>query len=361
MTTNKIYNFGAGPACLPQEVLNQIKADIPDWYDGMSVMELSHRLPVFMELTQTIEADLRQLLEIPNDFAVLFMHGGARTQFAAVPLNLLQGAKTADYLVTGIWSSLAYDEAKKYTNAHCVASGESNQFTQIPQSEEWVFTETSPYLHYTDNETIQGVEFHHVPKCEGKWLVSDMTSNILTKPISFENYGAIYASAQKNLGIAGITVVIVRKELLGKTHAFTPSMLDYTVYEKSHSLYNTPPMFCWYVLGLMLKWTKTLGSCEDIASTCREKANLIYDVIDNSGFYTSPIYKAHRSRMNIPFCLPTEELEQLFLQKANEHGLKQLKGHKLVGGCRASIYNAMPVEGVIALRDFMKSFENTYG
>ncbi len=361
MTTNKIYNFGAGPACLPVPVLNQIREDIPDWYEGMSVMELSHRLPVFMDLTKQIEVELRQLLQIPDEFAVLFMHGGARTQFAAIPLNLLGDNRAADYLVTGIWSSLAYEEAKKYGVPHCVASGENNQFTQIPLREEWMFTPGAPYLHYTDNETIQGVEFPEPPAYEGKWLVSDMTSNILTKAINYDRFGAIYASAQKNLGIAGITLVIVRKELLGKAHPFTPSMLDYKTYQESNSLYNTPPMFCWYVLGLMVKWAKSQGDCATLAAKCQQKANLIYDVIDRSDFYTSPVFKDHRSRINIPFSLPNEGLEALFLKEANEQNLKQLKGHKLVGGCRASIYNAMPLEGVHVLRDFMLAFEKRYG
>ncbi len=361
MKTSNVYNFGAGPACLPLEVLNQIKDDIPDWYEGISVMELSHRLPVFMDLTKQIEADFRSLLRIPDEFAVLFMHGGARSQFSAVPLNLLHNAKTADYLVTGVWSELAYKEAKKYCSPHCVATGENNQFTQIPLTEEWSFSQEGAYLHYTDNETIQGLEFINPPSIDGKWLVSDMTSNILTKPINFDLYGAIYASAQKNLGIAGITVVIVRKELLGKAHPFTPSMLDYKIYQESDSLYNTPPMFCWYVLGLVLKWTKKLGNIEEIAKLCAKKSNIIYDVIDNSQFYTSPVFKEHRSRVNIPFSLPSSELETLFLKQANELGLKQLKGHKLVGGARASIYNAMPLEGVNALSDFMKSFEKTHG
>ncbi len=359
--TNSDFNFGAGPACLPQTVLNQIREDIPDWYDGMSVMEISHRLPVFMELTQTIEANFRKLLQIPDDFAVLFMHGGARSQFSAVPLNLLQKAKCADYLVTGMWSELAYKEAQKYCTPSLVASSANIHFTQIPQREEWLFNEESPYLHYTDNETIHGVEFHKPPICKGKWLVSDMTSNILTKPIDFSLYGLIYASAQKNLGISGITVVIVRKELLGFAHPFTPSMLDYNIYHQSQSLYNTPPMFCWYVLGLVVKWTQSLGDCESLAKLCSQKSSLVYNVIDNSDFYTNPVLKAHRSRVNIPFKLPTEELEALFIKEAHDIGLKQLKGHKAVGGCRASLYNAMPLEGAQALAEFMQAFEKKHG
>ncbi|MBS0290067.1 MAG: 3-phosphoserine/phosphohydroxythreonine transaminase [Proteobacteria bacterium] len=358
---NSVYNFGAGPACLAGEVLNQIKADIPDWYDGMSVMELSHRLPVFMDLTQMIEQDLRDLLQIPEDFAVLFMHGGARSQFSAVPLNLLNKASNADYLVTGTWSDLAYTEGKKYCQAHCVATSQGNQFTQIPLKEEWTFSEISPYVHYTDNETIHGVEFHEPPNCQGKWLASDMTSNILTKPIQFDNYGVIYASAQKNLGISGITVVIVRKELLGFAHPYTPSILNYEVYQQSQSLFNTPPMFCWYVLGLVLKWTKQQGNCQALAQKCLQKSAMLYEVIDSSDFYTNPVYKPHRSRINIPFRLPNEALETLFIKEANDLGLKQLKGHKALGGCRVSLYNAMPLQGVALLVEFMKAFEKKYG
>ncbi|MGD9591688.1 MAG: 3-phosphoserine/phosphohydroxythreonine transaminase, partial [Candidatus Berkiella sp.] len=268
---------------------------------------------------------------------------------------------TADYLITGVWSSLAHQEAKKYCAAHCVATGENNQFTQIPLKEEWSFTIDSPYLHYTDNETIQGLEFHTPPKCEGKWLISDMTSNILCKPIQFDSYGAIYASAQKNLGIAGITVVIVRKELIGKAHPFTPSTLDYQCYLDTDSMYNTPPVFCWYVLGLVLKWTKSQGTIEDISRLCDLKSRLLYEIIDGSDFYSSPVFKEHRSRVNIPFKLPSAQLESLFINQANEHGIKQIKGHKIVGGCRASLYNAMPLEGVKALSDFMKHFEKTHG
>ncbi|MBN9288725.1 MAG: phosphoserine transaminase [Gammaproteobacteria bacterium 39-13] len=357
-----IYNFGAGPACLPVDVLEQIRDDIPDWYEGMSIMEISHRLPVFMELTQSIEQDLRSLLTIPDEFAVLFMHGGARTQFSAVPLNLLNGSKVADYLVTGHWSDLAYQDAQRYCQPHLVASSKEEHYTKIPEEKEWNFSKQGAYLHYTDNETIHGVEFPHPPKVKDKWLISDMTSNILTKPIDFSSYGLIYASAQKNLGIAGITVVIVRKELLGKEHPFTPPTMSYAFCEKTQSMGNTSPVFCWYVLGLVLKWVKKQGNCETLANACKQKSTLIYDVIDNSNnFYISPVVKEYRSRVNVPFRLPSAELETLFLNEANAIGLKQLKGHKTVGGCRASLYNAMPLEGVEKLAEFMKEFEKTRG
>lgn len=356
----RVYNFGAGPACVPQEVLNQIVEDIPDWYDGMSVMEISHRLPVFQELTQNIEADLRTLLAIPDDFAVLFMPGGARTQYSIIPLNLLKEAKTADYLVSGHWSELAFQDAKKYCQPHLVSTGKNEGYVRIPDQEQWSYSKDGAYFHYVDNETIHGVEFPHPPKGHGKWLVSDMTSNILSKPIDFSSFGLIYASAQKNLGIAGITLIIVRKELLGGAHPFTPATLDYTVCEQAHAMYNTPPVFNWYVLGLIVKWALAQGGISRLAADCEHKAKLVYDVIDNSQFYINPVFKPHRSRINIPFRLQNAQLELLFLQEASEACLKQLSGHKAVGACRASLYNAMPLTGVQALVEFMQAFEKKY-
>ncbi|MGE3319130.1 MAG: 3-phosphoserine/phosphohydroxythreonine transaminase [Candidatus Berkiella sp.] len=357
---SSIYNFGAGPACLPEAVLNHIREDIPHWHDGMSIMEISHRLPEFMALTETIEANLRSLLAIPDDFAVLFMAGGARTQFSVIPMNLLNGANTADYIITGHWSNLASKDAAKYCQVHCVASTQSDGFTTVPQDSDLNFSENAPYVHYTDNETIQGVEFGHFPKTE-KWLVSDMTSNILTKTIDFSRIGLIYASAQKNLGIAGITVVIVRKSLLGKAHPFTPPTFDYTLCTENHSLMNTPPVFNWYVLGLVLEWVKQQGGLKTLQQEVEQKAKLLYKLIDSSDFYTNPVASNARSRINIPFRLPSEKLDSEFIAQADKAGLKQLKGHKVVGGCRASFYNAMPLSGVQALCDFMRDFEKTHG
>jgi phosphoserine aminotransferase len=360
MMIPNIYNFGAGPGCLPAEILSQIVKDIPDWYDGMSVMEVSHRLPVFVELTQEIERDFRQLLSIPEDFALLFMHGGARSQFAAVPLNLLHGIQNTNYLLTGHWSELAFEEAKKYCHPHIVASSKAENYTQIPDPSTWVVNENAAYIHYTDNETIHGVEFPSsslITNRIGKqWLVSDMTSNLLTKPIDFSPFGLIYASTQKNLGIAGLTVVIVRKSLLGKAHALTPSVLNYSICEQHQSMYNTPAVFCWYVLGLVLKWAIAQGGISTLSALCQEKSQRIYNVIDANDFYICPVVKAYRSRVNIPFRLQRRELESLFLHQANELGLKQLQGHKTVGACRASLYNAMPMKGVDALVEFMQEF-----
>lgn len=358
-SSSTIYNFGAGPACLPKPVLERIREDIPNWYEGMSIMELSHRLNVVMDLTAKIEANLRSLLAIPDDFAVLFMHGGARTQFSAIPLNLLNGG-SADYIITGTWSNLAFKDANAYCKAHCVATTEVNQFTQVPSVESMSFSEDAAYVHYTDNETIHGVEFTHLPPTQ-KPLVSDMTSNILTKSIDFSRYGLVYASAQKNLGIAGITVVIVRKDLLGKAHAYTPPTLNYDLCYQQHSMYNTPPVFSWYVLGLVLDWTKAEGGCEAFAKDAREKSSLLYNVIDSSDFYTNPVAVDARSRINVPFRLKSEALESEFLSQAAQNGLSQLKGHKSVGGCRASLYNAMPLKGAQALADFMRHFEKTKG
>lgn len=354
-----LYNFGAGPACLPSEVLDKIRDDIPDWYQGMSIMEISHRLPVVMELTAKIEANLRSLLAIPDDFAVLFMSGGARTQFSAIPMNLLNGKASTDFIITGHWSKLACKDAGSYCQANVVASTEENAFTTLPASE-LTFSKDAPYVHYTDNETIHGVEFKEPPRTDNL-LVSDMTSNILTKSLDFSRFGLIYASAQKNLGIAGITVVIVRKSLLGNAHPFTPPTLNYKLYEESLSLLNTPPVFCWYVLGLVLEWVQKQGGLTTISQQVTQKAKLVYDRIDASDFYTNPVQQNARSRVNIPFRLPTAALENEFIAQAEKSGLKQLKGHKVVGGCRASLYNAMPLAGVKALCDFMQHFEKTKG
>lgn len=358
--TPTLYNFGAGPACLPSEVLQQIRDDIPDWYDGMSIMEISHRLPVVVELTQKIEANFRKLLAIPDEFAVVFMQGGARAQFSLLALNLLGGAPTADYLITGHWSQLAAKDAQKYCNVHCVATGEPGNFTRIPDEGTWTFSDSSPFLHYTDNETIHGVEFPFVPKAP-KWLISDMTSNIASRPIDFSRFGCIYASAQKNLGIAGITVVIVRRDLLGLAHPLTPDVFNYKTCAETGSMFNTSPVFCWYVFGLMVEWALKQGGIPAISQLRSQKAKLIYDVIDASEFYSNSVYAPHRSDVNIPFSLRTEQLEKRFLEEANKIGLKQLKGHKAVGGCRASLYNAMPLAGAQHLADFMKQFEKTVG
>jgi phosphoserine aminotransferase len=359
MKANKtsIYNFGAGPACLPLEVLAQIREDIPDWYDGMSVMEVSHRSPKVMDMLSGIESDLKQLLKIPDEFAILLMQGGARAQFSGVPLNLSFLNPMADYLVTGFWSDLAFHEGKKYCNAQMVATGLNENFSTVPPEETWECRDGALYLHFTDNETIHGLELPHFPIQGGAWLVCDMTSNILTKPIDFSRIGLIYASAQKNLGIAGMTLVIVRRSLITHPHPLTPSTMNYELFDKSQSLYNTAPVFCWYVFAQILKWTLRNGGVEHFAKLSKQKTQLIYDIIDKSNIYVNPVDPKYRSRLNVPFSLIDEKKEAQFLEEANRAGLKQLKGHKIVGGCRASMYNAMPLEGAQALANFMQEFE----
>lgn len=356
-----IYNFGAGPACLPQAVLAKIKADIPEWYEGMSVMEISHRLPVFMELTQTIEKNIRQLLAVPDDFSVLFMQGGARTQFAAIPLNLLAQNPKANYLITGMWSQLARREAEKFGDIHVVATNEDSNADSIPDRASWDILEEAAYFHYADNETIHGIEFHDLPDVPNALLISDMTSNILTKPLDFSRLGLIYASAQKNLGIAGITLVIVRNSLLEQApFPYTPSTLDYRLFAQSQSLYNTPPVFCWYVLGLMLEWMLQQGGMAHFSDLSQQKSSRLYQCIDNSNLYTSRVPTNNRSRINVPFQFTNPDLMPTFLEAAAQNGLVQLKGHKAVGGLRASLYNAMPLAGVDALIEFMLDFEKKH-
>lgn len=359
--TSTLYNFGAGPGCLPNEVLQQIRDDIPNWHDGMSVMEISHRLPVFIELTQKIEENLRRFLSIPNEFAVLFMQGGARTQFSATLLNLLNGAPTADYFITGHWSHLAYKDAERYCQPYVVATSMEMDFNRIPDDETWTFSPSSPYVHYTDNETIHGVEFPVAPVVQQKWLVTDVTSNIGTRQIDFAPHACLYASAQKNLGISGITVVIVRRDWLDRAHPLVPPTMHYSSFERSGSMMNTPPVFAWYVVGLIVDWALRQGGLPVLEKRQVEKSQLIYDVIDNTDFYTNQVYRPHRSRVNVPFRLFDEDLETRFIEEASKQGLKQLKGHASVGGCRASLYAPMPVEGAKMLADFMKHFEKTHG
>lgn len=357
----RIYNFGAGPAGLPNAVVEQIKSDLPGWYEGMSVMELSHRLPKFTVLTREIEQNIRILLSVPDEFAVLFMHGGARMQFSAIPLNFLNGVNSADYLVTGHWSQLAFSDAQRYCQPHLVAHGEPSGFTAIPAFSAWCLSERGAYLHYTDNETVHGVAFHAFPKIEGKWLISDMTSSIATKVLDFSPFGLIYASTQKNLGIAGGTLVLVRRALLGRAHPLTPPLLDYTFCATHESMCNTPPVFAWYVMGLVVQWALAQGGLQVLESLSQQKGALFYEYIDKSRFYSNVVDKACRSHITIPFHLPTPALEKRFLEQASAQGFKQLQGHKVLGGLRACFYNAMPLEGVAALIDFMRVFEAQHG
>jgi len=357
---SEIYNFSAGPAVLPATVLEQARDELLDWHgSGMSVMEMSHRSKEYLSITEQAEADLRELLSIPADYRVLFLQGGATSQFAMVPMNLLRGRQQADYVNTGAWSKKAIAEARRYCEVKVVASAEDSNFTTIPAFDSWQLHSDAAYLHYTPNETIGGVEFHRVPETGDVPLAVDMSSTLLSRPIDVSRFGVIYAGAQKNIGPAGLTVVIVRDELLGETLAGTPSMFDYQLHADNGSMLNTPPTFAWYLAGLVFKWLKQSGGLAAMAAINQRKSQRLYDAIAQSGFYTSPVAADCRSRMNVPFTLADAALDGEFLSQAKVAGLLNLKGHRSVGGMRASLYNAMPEAGVDALIDFMEEFERT--
>jgi phosphoserine aminotransferase len=357
-----IYNFAAGPAVLPKEVLLQAQAELPDWHgSGMSVMEMSHRGKEFMGIAAQAQADLRELMGIPSSYKVLFLQGGASSQFAMVPMNLLRGKTGADYLNTGEWSKKAIKEAKKFAGVNVVASSEDKNFSYAPAQGAWKLDPSAAYVHYTPNETIGGVEIFWTPETGNVPLVADMSSTILSRPIDVSRYGVIYAGAQKNIGPAGLTIVIVREDLIGQVVAGTPTMFDYKTHADNDSMYNTPPTYGMYVAGLVFQWLKKLGGLAEMEKINIEKANLLYDYLDSTSFYHSPVAKGNRSRMNIPFTLKDSALDEAFLKGAKERTLLQLKGHRSVGGMRASIYNAMPREGVAALVDYMKDFEKKNG
>lgn len=355
---SSLYNFSAGPAVLPQAVMQQAHAEFFDWHgSGLSIMEISHRNPAFVALTEQIENDLRELLAIPDNYRVLLLPGGATYQFSLVPMNLLADKTTADYVDTGIWSRKAIAEAKRYCAVNIVASNESSGDTTIPPQEEWRLNKDAAYVHYTANETISGLEFPWIPAVKNVPLVSDMSSNLLSMPLDVKRFGLIYASAQKNLGSSGLTLVIVRDELLGKALPLIPTLCNYQVQATNHSLYNTPPMYAWYLMGLVLKWVKEQGGLVEMAERNQRKAAKLYQFIDNSDLYRNSIDPLYRSRMNVTFYLTKPNLETKFLIEAEQAGLVGLKGHRLTGGLRASIYNAMPEKGVDALIKFMKEFE----
>ena len=357
-----IYNFSAGPAVLPRDVLQQVQAELVDWHgSGMSVMEMSHRGKEFMGIAAEAEADLRELMGIPANYKVLFLQGGASLQFAMVPMNLLRGKASADYLNTGEWSKKAIKEAKKYGTVNVVASSEDRNFSYAPAQDSWHLDPNAAYVHYTPNETIGGVEIFWTPETGSVPLVADMSSTILSRPIDVSKFGVIYAGAQKNIGPAGLTIVIVRDDLIGETVPGTPTMFDYKIHADNDSMYNTPATFAMYTAGLVFKWLKARGGLVAMEKTNREKANLLYDALDATDFYASPVARDNRSLMNIPFTLKDAALDEAFLKDAKDRGLIQLKGHRSVGGMRASIYNAMPVEGVRALVDTMREFEKSHG
>jgi len=357
-----IYNFSAGPAVLPRDVLLQVQTELVDWHgSGMSVMEMSHRGKEFMGIAAEAEADLRELMGIPANYKVLFLQGGASSQFAMVPMNLLRGKTSADYLNTGEWSKKAIKEAKKYGTVNVVASSEDKNFSYAPTQDQWKLDPNAAYVHYTPNETIGGVEMFWTPETGSVPLVADMSSTILSRPIDVSKFGVIYAGAQKNIGPAGLTIVIVRDDLIGETVKGTPTMFDYKIHADNDSMYNTPATFAMYTAGLVFKWLKVRGGLVAMEKTNREKAALLYGYLDATDFYASPVAKENRSLMNVPFTLKDAALDEAFLKLAKERGLLQLKGHRSVGGMRASIYNAMPIEGVRALVDALREFEKSHG
>ena len=357
-----IYNFSAGPAVLPKAVLLQAQAELPDWHDsGMSVMEMSHRGKEFMGIAQQAETDLRELLGIHASYKVLFLQGGASSQFAMVPMNLLRGKTSADYLNTGEWSKKAIKEAKRYGTVNVVASSEDRNFSYAPDFSAWKRDPAAAYLHYTPNETIHGVEFHDVPDVGGVPLIADMSSNVLSRPVDVSKFGVIYAGAQKNIGASGLVVMIVRDDLLARCPQDIPKIFNYAEHAANDSMLNTPNTFGWYLAGLVFEWLLEHGGVAAMAERNRAKADLLYGYIDSSDFYKNPVEKSARSWMNVPFTLPRAELDATFLAQADAAGLMALKGHRAVGGMRASIYNAMPLEGVRTLVDFMKDFAKRNG
>ncbi|AKH70057.1 phosphoserine aminotransferase apoenzyme [Spongiibacter sp. IMCC21906] len=357
----RCYNFCAGPAAIPEEVLAQARDEMLDWHGkGLSVMEMSHRSDEVVGIANAAEQDFRDLLGISDDYAVLFLQGGASSQFAAVPLNLMAEGDVADYVNTGQWSKKAIKEAKRFGRVNVAASSEDTNFSTIPAFDSWNLSDNAAYLHYTPNETIGGVEFFWTPKTHAP-LVADMSSTILSRPIDVNKFGLIYAGAQKNIGPAGLTIVIVRKDLLGKAQSITPTMMDYQTAADNDSMYNTPPTSAWYLAGLVFKWLKKQGGLESMEIINRRKAEKLYGYIDASGFYSNPVEVASRSLMNIPFVLADSALDKAFLAGADEAGLLNLKGHRSVGGMRASVYNAVPESAVDALIHYMKDFAQTKG
>jgi phosphoserine aminotransferase len=355
----RIYNFNPGPATLPEEILKIAQAELLDYKNsGMSILEISHRSELFSEIASQSEKDLRELLNIPSSHKIFFLHGGARSQFAMVPMNLLGDKKTADYVDTGVWSQFAIEEAKKYCDVNVVISSQDSSYKSIPDVDTWKLNRDAAYVHYTANETVDGVEFHFIPETSVP-LVSDMSSTILSRPLDVSKFGLIYACAQKNLGPAELTIVIVREDLIGHALPYTPAMFDYKNHFEHNSLYNTSPIFSWYMFGLMLQWVKKQGGVEEIAKRNQAKANKLYQFIDESDFYANDVEIKYRSWMNVPFVLKQPELTERFVAEAESEGLFGLKGHPRLGGARASIYNAMSEKGVAALINFMQKFKGS--
>jgi phosphoserine aminotransferase len=356
-----IYNFSAGPAALPAPVLRQAQEELPDWHGtGMSVMEMSHRGSDFVRIAENAEARLRQLMAVPDDYRVLFLQGGATGQFAAVPMNLSAQDSAADYVINGMWGKRAHAEASRYLDRINVAAVASPS-TYVPPQQDWQLTPGADYIHIVLNETIQGVRFEQVPDTGNTPLVADVSSIILSEPIDVSAFGVLYAGAQKNIGPAGLVVVLVRDDLLGRARPTTPQVWNWFENAKSGSMINTPPTYAWYIAGLVFDWVAGQGGVAKVAEVNRRKAAKLYAAIDHSDFYANPVAPANRSLMNVPFTLSQPDLEPAFLEQARAAGLVNLEGHRSVGGMRASIYNAMPEAGVDALVDFMKEFETKHG
>lgn len=358
----RVYNFSPGPATLPEAVLRQAADEMLDWHGtGMSVMEMSHRGKEFISIHAEAEALLRELLDIPGNYKVLFMQGGAIGENAIVPMNLIGAAGKADYVVTGDWSKKSAKEAKTYGDINIAASGESGRFTAIPAQAEWKLDPGAAYVHICSNETIGGLQFHWIPDTGKVPLVADMSSDILSRRIDVRKYGLIYAGAQKNMGPSGVTIVIVRDDLLGHALPITPSAFNYQLQAENDSMYNTPPTYAIYIAGLVFKHVQAMGGMAAMEEHNRVKAKVLYDYLDHSKFFSNPVAPQDRSLMNVPFKLKDDSLDEAFLKGAQARGMIQLKGHRSVGGMRASIYNAMPIEGVRALVQYMKEFEAEHG
>ncbi len=358
----RVFNFSAGPAMLPEAVLKQAQEEMLDWQgSGMCVAEMSHRGKEFMSIAEKAEADLRELMAIPDNYKVLFLQGGASSQFAMVPMNLLRGKTAADYINTGAWSKKAIAEAKRYCDVNIAGVSGEGELVSVPAQADLKLNADAAYVHYTPNETIGGIEFPYVPETGDAPLVADMSSAILSRPIDVSRFGVIYAGSQKNIGPAGMALVIVRDDLIGEVIDGTPSMFNYQTHADNGSMYNTPPTYTWYMAGLAFAWLKDNGGLSAMADINQRKAGKLYAAIDGSDFYANPVDPECRSWMNVPFTLANAELDAAFLKEAGEVGLKTLKGHRSVGGMRASIYNAMPEAGVDALVAFMADFEKRHG
>lgn len=352
-----IYNFGPGPAMLPRDVMQRAKEEWLDWNGcGVSVAEMSHRSDTFVSMASQMKADFRELLSIPDNYHLLFLHGGATAQFAMVPLNLLASQGSADYFHTGTWSGKAIDEARRFSKINVVSALKTPTLS-IAESSTWSLNTDAVYVYYTDNETVNGVQFADIPDVGDIPLVVDMTSSLLSQSIDVSRYGIIFASAQKNIGLAGLTIVIIRQDLVGHASASIPSMYDYAVHVKHHSMFNTPVTYSWYIASLVLQWVKQRGGVSAMEKLSQQRSDKLYRLIDESSFYHNNVTVSNRSRLNVPFTLINEALQEKFLKQAIDRGLLALRGHRSVGGIRASMYNAMPIEGVDTLVNFMQDFE----